>query len=97
MTTTRILVAKDEGDIRDLIVFLLTMSGYQVTDVPNGKKAYETAQEIIPDLILMDVRMPQMTGYEACLALKELDTTKNIPVIFLSAKGQKQKCSMDYL
>jgi DNA-binding response OmpR family regulator len=58
-------------------------------DVPNGEEAVKKAQEIIPDLILMDVRMPKMTGFEACRALKQKEATKNIPVIFLSAKGQE--------
>ena len=88
MSTARILVAEDERDIRELIVFALQLSGYHVTDVPNGEVAYQTAKKILPDLILMDVRMPRMTGYEACAALKKDETTKDIPVIFLSAKGQ---------
>jgi DNA-binding response OmpR family regulator len=46
------------------------------------------AQEIHPDLIMMDVRMPKLTGYEACRQLKAIDSVKEIPVVFLSAKGQ---------
>lgn len=84
-----ILVAEDERDIRELIVFTLQISGFTVVDVPNGEEAVKKALEIKPDLILMDVRMPKMTGYEACLALKQQDSTKDIPVMFLSAKGQE--------
>ncbi len=84
-----ILVAEDERDIRELIVFTLQISGFNVVQVPNGAEAVKKAAEINPDLILMDVRMPKMTGYEACKALKSQDDTRNIPVVFLSAKGQE--------
>lgn len=89
MNNPLILVAEDERDIRELIVFTLQLAGLRVMDVPNGEEAVKKAQEIIPDLILMDVRMPKMTGFEACRALKQKEATKNIPVIFLSAKGQE--------
>jgi DNA-binding response OmpR family regulator len=45
----------------------------------------------MPDLIMMDVRMPKMTGYEACRAMKDIESVKNIPVVFLSAKGQESE------
>ncbi len=89
MSEPIILVAEDERDIRDLIVFTLQINGFKVIDVPNGEEAFKKASEIRPDLILMDVRMPKMTGYEACEALKKQESTKDIPVIFLSAKGQE--------
>lgn len=87
----RILVAEDERDIRELIAFTLRFAGFEVELVANGAEAVEKAQQIIPDLILMDVRMPRMTGYQACEALKEKPLTQNIPVIFLSAKGQESE------
>ncbi|MFN8454550.1 MAG: response regulator [Anaerolineae bacterium] len=89
MNNSLILVAEDERDIRELIVFTLQLAGLRVMDVPNGEEAVKKALEIIPDLILMDVRMPKMTGFEACRALKQQEATKDIPVIFLSAKGQE--------
>ena len=88
MSEPVILVAEDERDIRDLIVFTLQMHGFRVLQSPNGQEAVKTATESLPDLILMDVRMPKMTGYEACRALKEIEEVKDIPVVFLSAKGQ---------
>jgi two-component system alkaline phosphatase synthesis response regulator PhoP len=84
----KILIAEDERDIRDLITFTLTFGGYQVVAAANGEEALEKAREEIPDLILMDVRMPKMTGYEACQEMKQDDRIKHIPVVFLSAKGQ---------
>lgn len=91
MNNPLVLVAEDERDIRELIVFTLQLAGLRVMDVPNGEEAVKKAQEITPDLILMDVRMPKMTGFEACRALKQKEVTKDIPVIFLSAKGQENE------
>lgn len=87
----KILIAEDERDIRDLITFTLTFGGYQVVAAANGEEALEKARVEIPDLILMDVRMPKMTGYEACQAMKKDDKIKHIPVVFLSAKGQESE------
>jgi CheY-like chemotaxis protein len=87
----RILIAEDERDIRDLITFTLSFAGHQVTAATNGEEAVEKALQIIPDLILMDVRMPRMTGYEACIRMKQEESIKNIPVAFLSAKGQESE------
>lgn len=84
----RILIAEDEKDIRDLITFLLQFSGHQVIATANGEEAYLRAKEVVPDLIMMDVRMPKMTGYEACIKIKQEQNLKHIPVVFLSAKGQ---------
>ena len=87
----KILIAEDERDIRDLITFTLRFAGYDVVPTANGEEAYHTAIKELPDLILLDVRMPRMTGYEACEQIKTHDSTKNIPVVFLSAKGQESE------
>jgi two-component system alkaline phosphatase synthesis response regulator PhoP len=88
----KILIAEDERDIRELIAFSLQgLGGFNVVQASNGVDAVERAVAELPDLILMDVRMPRMTGYEACKKLKENDSTKSIPVIFLSAKGQESE------
>jgi len=85
----RILIAEDEPDIRELVAFTLRFAGHEVVTTANGEEAYHKAQEIIPDLIMMDVRMPRMTGYDACRAMKQIPALKDIPVVFLSAKGQE--------
>jgi len=85
----KILVAEDERDIRDLIGFTLRFAGFDVDLVVNGAEAVEKALADRPDLILLDVRMPKMTGYDACRLLKENPVTSTIPIIFLSAKGQE--------
>jgi len=84
----KILIAEDERDIRDLITFTLGFAGFEVVAASNGEEAVNLARQEIPDLILMDVRMPRMTGYEACAILKTDAKLKDVPVIFLSAKGQ---------
>lgn len=86
-----ILVAEDERDIRELVTFTLQFAGHQVTQAQNGEIAVELAQKVVPDLILTDVRMPKMTGYEVCRALKEIESVKHIPVVILSAKGQDEE------
>ncbi len=87
----KILIADDERDIRELIRFTLQFSGYEVITASNGEEAFESAYREQPDLILLDVRMPRMTGYEVCIKLKLDEQTKNIPVAFLSAKGQESE------
>ncbi len=85
----KILVAEDEPDIRGLIRYSLEFAGFQVLEASNGEDALELATEHLPDLILLDVRMPRMDGYDACRELKDQDATKHIPVVFLSARGQE--------
>jgi len=87
----RILIAEDEPDIRNLIEFTLKFGGHEVFSFSNGSDAVEQTPVLMPDLILLDVRMPRLTGYEACSALKEDEKTKDIPIIFLSAKGQESE------
>jgi CheY-like chemotaxis protein len=85
----KILIAEDERDIRDLVAFTLRFAGYEVFAAANGEEAVEMAPNVNPDLILMDVRMPRMTGYEACRIMKLNPDLKDIPIVFLSAKGQE--------
>jgi CheY-like chemotaxis protein len=84
----KILVADDERDIRELIGFTLRFAGFEVVLVADGVEAIEQAPLEKPDLILLDVRMPRVTGYDVCRHLKEDPATSAIPIVFLSAKGQ---------
>jgi CheY-like chemotaxis protein len=104
MEMTKILIAEDERDIRDLITFTLGFAGFEVIAATNGEEALNLARQQVPDLILMDVRMPRMTGYEACELMKADPKLKDVPVVFLSAKGQDaeiqaglQSGAVDYL
>lgn len=85
----KILVADDERDIRELIGFTLRFAGFEVVLVADGIEAIEQAPLEQPDLILLDVRMPKVTGYDVCRHLKEDPATSAIPIVFLSAKGQE--------
>ena len=86
---TKILVAEDERDIRELIAFTLRFAGFDVKLAKNGAEAVEMVDVENPDLIILDVRMPKMTGYEACRKIKADPGTKDTPVMILSAKGQE--------
>jgi DNA-binding response OmpR family regulator len=86
---TKILIAEDEPDIRDLVAFTLRFAGYEVVTGVNGEEAVQLAKKELPDLILLDVRMPRMTGYEACKQIKVDPNLKDVPIVFLSAKGQE--------
>jgi DNA-binding response OmpR family regulator len=87
----KILIAEDERDIRDLIAFTLKYNGYEVVSATNGEEALALAQQEKPDLVLLDVRMPRMTGYEVCQQIKADESLKDTPVVFLSAKGQESE------
>ena len=87
----KILIAEDERDIRDLVAFTLRFAGHEVFTAANGEEAVDLAPKVNPDLILMDVRMPRMTGYEACKVMKQNPELRDIPVVFLSAKGQESE------
>lgn len=81
----KILVVDDIPDNLDLLCSLLTRKGFGVTVADSGVEALQMIKENAPDLILLDICMPQMDGYEVCQALKSNSDTKDIPVIFISA------------
>lgn len=83
----RILIAEDQTDLREMIAFTLRLSGHQVVATADGEAAFHQAQDTLPDLIILDIHMPRMTGYEVCQQLKALDHFAHTPVIMLSAKG----------
>ncbi|HDN79851.1 MAG: two-component system response regulator [Chloroflexi bacterium] len=87
----KILVAEDERDILELITFSLELGGFEVIQAMDGLEALEKAIVEKPDLVLLDIRMPKLTGYEVCEKLKESEVTRDIPVVFISAKGQEME------
>lgn len=86
---SKILVVEDDRDIRELIAFSLRFAGLEVETATGGAEGLEKARTCQPDLILLDVRMPKMTGFEVCERLKQDAQTAHIPVVFLSARGQE--------
>jgi two-component system alkaline phosphatase synthesis response regulator PhoP len=88
MAKGKILVVDDEIYIVHILDFSLGMEGYEVLTALDGEQALEKARAEKPDLIVLDIMMPKLDGYETCKLLKAGDDTKNIPVILLSAKGR---------
>ncbi len=80
-----ILVVDDTPANLNLLIKMLSEQGYKVRPVPSGKLALRSVESTLPDLILLDVRMPEMDGYEVCSKLKASSRTKDVPVIFISA------------
>jgi signal transduction histidine kinase/DNA-binding response OmpR family regulator/ligand-binding sensor domain-containing protein len=87
---TTILIIEDNYELRNYLKNLLNMS-YSVVNSPNGKQGLETALTIIPDLVITDVMMPHMDGFEVCRQLKEDIRTSHIPVILLTALNEAEK------
>ncbi len=83
--TPTILVADDRPDNVELVRDLLTMEGYRVLCAYNGQEAWDLAQEHLPDLVLLDLDMPLMDGYEVCAQIKSTPATADIPVLMLTA------------
>jgi DNA-binding response OmpR family regulator len=81
----RVLIVDDEPDILKTVIFRLKKAGYQIITAKDGKTGLELAKKEKPDLILLDVTLPLINGYEVCQRLKSDDNFKKIPVIFLTA------------
>jgi len=79
VATQRILIADDETDIRHVLRTRLEFEGYTVLEAANGAEAVTMAQDQVPDLIVLDVMMPQMDGVEVCNRLRGSFTTRHIP------------------
>jgi two-component system alkaline phosphatase synthesis response regulator PhoP len=88
MAKGRILVVDDEIYIVHILDFSLGMEGYEVVTALDGEQALERARSEKPDLIVLDIMMPKLDGYETCKRLKADPETKDVPVILLSAKGR---------
>lgn len=90
MKLTRVLVVEDDADIQKVIRMSLKMRGVsEVVMVDNGTDCIERLGNFTPDVILLDVMMPHVDGYETCRRLKQDPATKAIPVVFLTARVQK--------
>jgi CheY-like chemotaxis protein len=88
-TKKRILICDDDPAILRVLQVNLEIEGYDVLPAQNGEEAVEVATEERPDLVILDIMMPRLDGYQACEKLKSNDDTKDIPVVFLSAKAQQ--------
>jgi DNA-binding response OmpR family regulator len=84
----KILIADDEPNIVVSLEFLMRQKGYQVKVVTNGEEALQAVGEFGPDLILLDVMMPRLSGYDVCQKVRENPGWAGIRIIMLSAKGR---------
>ena len=84
----KILVVDDDLDIIEILKYNLSNSGYFVKSASNGIKAIKKAKKFLPDIILMDVMMPEMSGIEACSEIRKIDQLRNTIIIFLSARSE---------
>ena len=84
----KILVVDDDLDIIEILKYNLNNSGYFVKSAKNGIKAIKKAKKFLPDIILMDVMMPEMSGIEACSEIRKIDKLSNTIIIFLSARSE---------
>ncbi len=86
--TRRILVVDDEPNIALSLNYLMERAGYSVRIAADGEEAIEAVKEAPPDLILLDVNMPKMNGYEVCELVRANPQWKHIPIVMLTAKGR---------
>jgi len=86
----KILIVEDEESLLKLESILLTSKGYDVQGVPNGQAALDAIAENPPDLVLLDIMLPEMDGFEVCRRIKNDAATSHIPVIMLTAKKSRE-------
>lgn len=88
--TKRVLLAEDEPNIVESLTFILERSGFDVSVTTTGREALELAQSAIPDILILDVMLPEMDGYEVLRRLRADTRTTALPVLMLTAKGQRE-------
>ncbi|HEU4716379.1 MAG TPA: response regulator [Bacteroidia bacterium] len=83
-----ILIVDDEPDIREFISYFLSHKGYRVFAASNGREAVDIAKRVIPDLVILDILMPEMNGYETCRVLRSTPGLEMTRILFLSALSE---------
>ena len=86
--STKVLIVDDDPEIIEILNYNLINSGFTTKSASNGLEAIKKAKKFIPDIILLDVMMPEMDGIEACIKIREIKTLTNTRIIFLSARGE---------
>ncbi len=87
--SANVLVVEDERDLRELLAYNLERAGYSVVAVPNGTSALREIQSSLPDLVLLDLMLPDMPGTDVCRFLRQNTQSRRVPVIIVSAKGEE--------
>jgi DNA-binding response OmpR family regulator len=85
----KLLIVEDDADIVEMLSLFFEKEGYQVLSTAWGQDALELCQELLPDVILLDIRLPDMDGFEICRQLHNSFQTSHIPVICLTEKGEQ--------
>jgi len=86
--STKVLIVDDDPEIIEILNYNLVNSGFITKSASNGLEAIKKAKKFVPDIILLDVMMPQMDGIEACIEIREIEKLSNTRIIFLSARGE---------
>ena len=86
----RVLLIEDEPNIIEAIRFILSREGYQVDTHSDGMTAVEAVHHRVPDMVILDVMLPNRSGYDILNDLRESQDTKDVPVLMLTARGQKK-------
>jgi len=89
LMTIRILIADDEPNQLELLSFNLAQAGFSITKAMDGQRALDLAEELQPDIIILDWMMPNLSGIEVCRMLRAMPETRMIPIIMLSARGEE--------
>ncbi len=95
-TTKKILIVDDDPNILLSVEFLLVKNGYDVLVARNGMEAMEIIEDTVPDIVLLDIMMPDVDGYVICEYIKKNERTKSVKVIFLSAKSREADVNFGY-
>ena len=90
MSKKKILIVEDEESLLKLESILLTSRGYEVKGVADGQAALDAVATMKPDLILLDIMLPEIDGFEVCRQIKLNEATKHIPIIMLTAKKSRE-------
>ena len=93
----KIMVVDDEPDILFTAGQMLEMNGYDVVKVDDGKKCLDELEKSVPDLVLLDIMMPEISGWDVAAKIKENPKWNDIPIIFLTAKGDTMSIGMSGL
>lgn len=92
----RILIAEDQADLREMLSFALSLDGHQIVAAADGEEALDQALATLPDLIVLDLKMPGLNGYQVCEELKKNKKSGKIPVIFISALSTEEQVKMGF-
>jgi DNA-binding response OmpR family regulator len=85
----RVLIVDDDPDIQRLVGYNLTQAGFEIAGAASGRKALESVQKQPPDIIVLDIMLPDIDGMEVCRTLRQVDASRRIPIIMLTARGEE--------